>query len=145
MKNNNFLKLFGILFISFSMLTSCSSDDDNGTPEENGTPNNSANSALFDKWWYDSEDFAGDVYFHSDGQYEQVVSLLGNDIPGEGNWTWEDEEAGIMKIENLGGDSQVVSTIWFKFSDIEESTMTIQQSTNGTSYSSELFYQDTDN
>ncbi|MCB4800094.1 hypothetical protein [Neotamlana laminarinivorans] len=137
MKNKNLLKLIVIFVIGFTMLTSCSSDDDSIT--------NTNNSSLFDKWWYDSNNVTADIYFHADGQYEQKIILLGNEITGTGNWTWENESSGIMKIDNLGGNGQVVSSVWFKFSDILNNTVTIQQSTNGTDYSIEVFYQDTDN
>lgn len=133
-------KFFAIFLISITMLTSCSSDDD-----DNVTPVNVENGSLYDKWWYDSNDFTADLYFNSNGDYEQTLMLLGNQVSGSGNWTWEDEAAGIMKIDNLGGSGQIVSTVYFKFSNIQPNTFTVQQSTNGTSYSVEIFYEDTDN
>ena len=138
MKNKNLLKIIGIFAIGLTILTSCSNDDD-----ENSI--SSDNSLLFDKWWYDSNNYTADVYFDSNGEYEQKIILLGTEKISEGNWTWEDENSSIMKIDNLGGDGQVVSSVWFRFSEIEEHTFTVQQSTNGTDYSSEVYYQDTEN
>ena len=68
MKNKNLLKFIGIFMIGFTMLTSCSSDD-------NGTVNNSDKSVLLDKWWYDSNNVTADLHFHSNGNYEQKVTI----------------------------------------------------------------------
>jgi hypothetical protein len=138
MKNKNVLKVIGIFLIGFTMLTSCSSSDDS-------SPNNSDNSSIFDKWWYDSNNVTADIYFHSDGTYEQKIVLLGTEFSGTGDWTWEDEDAGIMKVDNIEGNGQLYPSVWFKFSDTQEHTFTIQQSTDGIDYSVEVFYQDTDN
>ncbi len=138
MKNKNLLKFIGIFMIGFTMLTSCSSDN-------NGTVNNSDKSVLFDKWWYDSNNFAGDLHFHSNGNYEQIVILLGIPTTATGNWTWVDQNNGIMKIDNLTGNGQVFPSIWLKFSDIKSNSFTIQQSINGTDYSMKVFYKDTNN
>jgi len=137
MKNKNLLKFIGIFLFGITMLSSCSSSDDE-------TDNNSDYSSLFDKWWYDSDDFAADIYFHSNGDYEQKLIFAGIEFTTTGDWTWEDESSGIMKIDNLTGNGQLLSAVWFKFSDIQTNTVTIQQSSNGTNYSTEVFYQDTD-
>jgi len=135
MKSKTVLKTIGIFFIAMFMLTSCSSDDDN--------INNPADySIIFDKWWYDSNDFAGNLFFHSDGGYEQVVNLLGIDIPGSGTWTWEDINTGVMKIDYTSGST--AASVWLKVSNIQENSMTVQQSVNGTDYSTEIYYVDTD-
>ena len=138
MKNKNLLKFIGIFMIGLTMLTSCSSDD-------NGTVNNSDKSVLFDKWWYDSNNFAGDLHFHSNGNYEQKVMISGIEYTATGNWTWENATNGIMKIDNLRGLGQALPSIWLKFSDIKSNSVTVQQSANGTDYSVKVFYKDTNN
>lgn len=136
MKNKITFFAFFMLAVS-TMLTSCSSDDD-------ATPLNSETSLLVNKWWYDSNDFAGDVYFNSNGNYEQVVNLMGNTIESEGNWAWEDETNGIIKITNLTNNG--VSTLWFKISDLTENSVSIEQSIDGgETYFTAVFFVDTDN
>lgn len=137
MKNKNLLKFIGIFMIGFTMLTSCSSDN-------TVSVNNSDNSVLFDKWWYDSNNFAADLHFYSNGNYEQRVISLGIPTTGTGNWTWVDQNNGIMKINNLTGNGQFFQAIWLKFSDIKSNSFTLQQSANGTDYSIKVFYKDTD-
>lgn len=122
-----------ILVLFFS---SCSSDDDN-----NSTP---SSISILDKWWYDSNNYAANIYFNSNGEYQQVVNLLGTNIPGSGSWTWIEQNS-ILKIENLTGLGQTIPTVWLKFTDVEEHSMTVQQSTDGTNYSVEVYYLDTDN
>lgn len=139
MKSKNLLKLLGIFIIGLIIMTSCSSDDDSNTAA------NSVNVFFFDKWWYDSNDLTADIYFHSDGDYEQRTTFQGNEIKGTGAWTWEDESSGIMKIDNFGGSGQVLSSIWYKFNNIQTNTITIQQSLNGTDFSNEVIYNDSDN
>ena len=68
MKNSNYSRLVSIFITLLTLVTSCSSDDDNTSND----PNNS--STFLDKWWYDSDDFAADIYFHSNGEYEQKKS-----------------------------------------------------------------------
>lgn len=138
MKNKNTLKRIGIFVIGFTMLVGCSSDDSNNTD----TPESSS---LFDKWWYDSNNVTADIYFHSDGRYEQKITILGEEFTGTADWSWENEASGIMKIDNIEGAGQLFSSTLFKLYDITDNTFTLQQSTNGTDYSIEVFYQDTDN
>lgn len=138
MKNINLLKFIGIFMIGLTMLTSCSSDD-------NGTVTNSDKSVLFDKWWYDSNNVTVDLHFHSNGNYEQKVMLSGIQYTTTGNWTWENESNGIMKINNLSGLGQAFPSVWLKLSDIKSNSVTVQQSTNGTDYSVKVLYKDTDN
>ena len=113
--------------------------------DNNGTVNNSDKSVLFDKWWYDSNNFAADLHFHSNGNYEQMLLLGTQGTQGTGKWTWIDQNNGIMKIDNLTGNAQVLPYMWLKFSDIKSNSFTIQQSANGTDYSVKLFYKDTNN
>ncbi|GAA4892917.1 hypothetical protein GCM10023311_16680 [Flaviramulus aquimarinus] len=139
MKSNNLLKLLGIFIIGLIIMTSCSSDDDSNTDT------NFVNVFFFDKWWYDSNDLTADIYFHSDGDYEQRTAFQGNEIKGTGAWTWEDENSGIMKIDNFGGSGQVLSSIWYKLTNIQTNTITIQQSLDGTDFSNEVIYNDSNN
>lgn len=139
MKNKEFLKLFGLFLIGFTLIISCSSDDDSGSPD------NSENPSIFDKWWYDSNDFAADIYFHSDGMYEQNKIVQGVEYVGTGDWMLENEDLGILKVENLEGNGQNFSTIFLKISDIQNKTITVQQSDDGIEYSDELYYQDSNN
>lgn len=134
-----YLKLIGLFIMTSITLTSCSNDDDSGINT------NSDLSALYDKWWYDTNDFAADLYFHSDGQFEQKAIVLGTEFTTTGDWTWEDESSGIMKIGNLQGEGQLLTTMWFEIANLQESTMTIQFSADGIDFSTEIFYQDTDN
>ena len=138
MTNKNLLKFIGIFMIGLTMLTSCSSDD-------NGTVTNSDKSVLLDKWWYDSNNVTADLHFHSNGNYEQKVTIQGMTLTGTGNWTWVDQNNGIIKIDNLTGNGQVFPSIWLKFSDIKSNSVTVQQSANGTDYSVKVFYKDTNN
>ncbi|RKN80044.1 hypothetical protein [Ulvibacterium marinum] len=126
-----------LLFLATGFFfTSCNKDDSDS--------NNSDNSSLLDKWWFDSNNVIADIYFHSDGKYEQRIVLLGNEFTGSGDWAWEDENSGIMKIENLEGSGQIATSVWFKISDIQKNTFALQQSINGTDYTKEVFYQDTE-
>ena len=130
--------MISLLLLSIIALNSCSSDDDSvATPSVD-------TSLILDKWWFDSDDFAGDIYFNSNGTYEQRVNLFGNVLSGGGQWQWLDEANGIIKIDDLTGQLQAVSAIWLKLTNIQETTMTVQQSTDGENYSIEVFYQDAD-
>lgn len=146
MKN---LKLAPYLLLALLMFTVSSCDNeplegDFNNTTNNGNGTNTELSSLFDKWWYDSEDFTADIYFHSNGMYEQKVMLLGNEVISTGDWIWVNESERVMKIENLGGSGQVATDIWFRFSDVQESSFNIEQSQNGTSYSVPRLYLDTE-
>lgn len=146
MKN---LKLTPYLLFAFLMFNVSSCDNeplegDFNNTTNNGNGTNTELSSLFDKWWYDSEDFTADIYFHSNGMYEQKVMLLGNEVISTGDWIWVNESERVMKIENLGGSGQVATDIWFRFSDVQESSFNIEQSQNGTSYSVPRLYLDTE-
>lgn len=144
------IKFVSVLIMTLAMFSVTSCDNEplegefgNGT---NGGGNGGGNiNSIYDKWWYDSEDFAADIYFHSNGRYEQKIVLLGVEFEGVGDWYWEDENARIMKIENLTGQGQTAAEAWFKISSIQNSSFDLQQSTNGTNYSSIVAYLDTDN
>ncbi len=137
MKNKTYFKFIGIILIGLLTLSSCSNDDEI-LVDSDASP-------LFDKWWYDSGDFTADLYFHSNGQYEQKIFLLGQEFTASADWTWENESGGIMKIDNLSGSGQITSSVWFKFSDILDDSFTLQQSMDGIDYSYEVYYIDTDN
>ena len=139
MKNSGCLKRIGIFILVLTITISCSSSDDSNSQD------NSGNTTLFNKWWYDSNDFAADIYFHSSGEYEQKKVVQGTLYTGDGDWVFENEDLGILRIDNLTGNGQLQSTIWLKISDIQASTITVQQSINGTDYSDEVLYQDTNN
>ncbi|RSK39929.1 hypothetical protein [Mangrovimonas spongiae] len=127
------------LFLCIALFSSCSSDDDN-----NDQPETPSNVNIYDKWWYDSEDFAADIYFHSNGQYEQRLEMLGNTYTATGDWFWLNEDETIMKIENLVGDAQGVNEGWFKFTDKQNTTITIQQALDGENYSGDVIFNDVD-
>lgn len=151
MKNIKFVSIFIMAFVMFS-ITSCDNEPlegefSDGTQNGGGNGNGGSNSnisSIYDKWWYDSEDFTADVYFHSNGMYEQKIELLGNELVSTGDWFWENESDRIMKIENLEGTGQAASEAWFRFSNIESSSLNLEQSQNGTSYVAARLYRDTD-
>lgn len=146
MKNLKFASYFLISFLIFTV-SSCDNEPlegDFSNSSDNGNGTNTELTSLFDKWWYDSEDFTADIYFHSNGMYEQKVMLLGNEVMSTGDWIWVNESERVMKIENLGGSGQVATDIWFRFSDVQESSFKIEQSQNGTSFSVPRLYLDTE-
>ena len=133
MKNKTYSKLIGILIFGFMMFTSCSSDDDGNAPVD---------SSFTDKWWFDSNNFAADVYFDSNGDFEQFIDFGGFQNTSTGDWAWEDQDAGVIKITNYMGGGQALGEVFLKISDLEDSTMTLQQSIDGVDYSIEVFYVD---
>ena len=149
-----YLKLASVFIMVFAMfsITSCDNEPLEGEFGDGSTNgggngnvgNNSDISSIYDKWWYDSEDFTADVYFHSNGMYEQKIELLGNELVSTGDWFWENESDRIMKIENLEGTGQAASEAWFRFSNIASSSLNLEQSQNGTSYVAARLYLDTD-
>jgi len=115
---------FKTLFLcAVIVLTSCSSDDDVMEATET--------SSILDKWYYDSNGFTADIFFNSNGTHEQRIEALGQTFTSMGNWSWIDQDNGIMKIDNLAGQSQVASELWFRFSDITDTTFMLEQSTDG--------------
>lgn len=144
MKKIKLVSVFVMALAIFS-ITSCDNEPLEGE-FSNGSGSSNANiSSIYDKWWFDSEDFAADIYFHSNGVYEQKIILLGVEFEGTGDWYWEDENARIIKIENLTGQGQTASEAWFKINNIQNSSFDLKQSTNGVNYSSVVTYLDTDN
>ncbi|WP_298423791.1 hypothetical protein [uncultured Kordia sp.] len=134
MNFKNILKLTCCIFIF--TLTSCSSDDDQIVVNDT--------SSITDKWYYDTNEFAADIYFNSNGTYQQRTEAIGMVFESFGDWSWLDEENGLMKIDNVTGQSQVASELWFQFTNIQENTVTIEQSLDGNTYFAPVDYQDTD-
>ena len=125
-----------LILCSVMVLTSCSSDDDAMTSENS--------SSILNKWYYDTNGVTADIYFDSNGTYQQRIEALGQVFTSEGSWTWLDESDGLMKIDNLSGQVQVVDELWFRFTNITETTFSLAQSTDGETFSSSFDYQDTD-
>lgn len=129
--------IFKILFICLTVVfTSCSNDDDTIMMENT--------SSIVNKWWYHSDGVNADIYFNSNGNHQQRQEFFGNIFESSGEWIWLDEDNGLMKIDNLNGDVQVASEVWFRFSNIEENSFTIEQSLDGENYSQAFNYQDTE-
>ena len=125
-----------LILCSVMVLTSCSSDDDAMTSENS--------SSILNKWYYDTNGVTADIYFDSNGTYQQRIEALGQVFTSEGSWAWLDESDGLMKIDNLSGQVQVVDELWFRFTNITETTFSLAQSTDGETFSSSFDYQDTD-
>jgi len=129
-----------LLWILASVFTiSCSSDDDNDLMQ------NTDFDQLFDKWWFDEANFTADIYFSSDNKYKQKITLLGNDIIGEGDWKWYDQDAGIIEVVNLVGEGQLVSGGLYKISSLTASSFNLEISLDGgENYLDSRVYKDTD-
>ncbi len=125
-----------LLLCSVLFLTNCSSDDDTMVATDV--------SSILDKWYYDSNGIIADIYFNSNGTHEQRIEILGNTLISSGEWSWLDESAGLMKIDNLSGQAQVANELWFRFTNTTEISFTLAQSTDGENFSSDFSYQDTD-
>ncbi len=139
MKSKILLKLIGIFIFGFITFTSCGSDSDDDSPDM---------SSILDKWWYSTDeniidDFnflsIYDIYFDSNGEVVRERSDTGELAPPL-TWIWEDKNKGIMEVYKDIGDSH-----WFKFSDIEDHTMTVQESLDGSIYLVKVYFQDTEN
>jgi len=137
MKTKHFLKPLLFLFISVTLLSSCSSDSNSSSSGDT--------SLLFDKWWYDTNNFTADLFFHADGTYEQKIVFSGTTFANTGTWVWVSESQKIMKISYSTGPNAVTEA-WFKFSNIQQRSFTIKQSIDGgATYSEDVNYSDTDN
>lgn len=117
-------------------LTSCSSDDDTMVADDV--------SSITNKWYYDSNGFTADIYFNSNGAYQQRIEALGMTFESTGEWSWIDEATGMMKIDNISGNSQLASELWFRFTNITETTFSLEQSLTNETFSPVANYQDTD-
>lgn len=135
MNTKQFIKPLLFLFLSVTLLTSCSSDSSSSSGDTD---------QIFDKWWYDSEDFTADVFFHADGTYEQFLEFSGMSFSNTGTWVWENESQKIMKVTYETGPNAVTEA-WFKFSNIQEHSFNIKQSVDGTTFTDEArIYNDTE-
>jgi len=143
MKSKTLLNLIGIFLFGLITLSSCSNNDDSSPDNTDSSPDNTVIASILDKWWYASICCTTDIYIHSDGQYEQRDSES-NEITYTGNWVWEDEKLPIIKVDYDEGTDQHLSTVWLKFFDIQEHTMSIWQSEEGTDFYPVSTYQDTD-
>ncbi len=126
--------LFAMMFMALSFV-GCGNNDDNIND----------GSRILNKWWYDSDNVTADIYFNSNGKYEQKIVVLGSEFTGEGDWDWVDQEAGILKISNLTGQGQLISSTLVKITDVTSNSITVQSSfDNGENYSGKVYYVDTD-
>lgn len=58
-------------------------------------------SSITNKWYYDSNGVTADIYFNSNGTYQQVQEAIGMSFESSGDWSWIDESTGMMKIDNI--------------------------------------------
>lgn len=131
-----FSKIFFILFTSVILLSSCSSDSSSSSGESN---------ALFNKWWYDVDNYAADLYFNSNGNYQQHLTFGTTVYDGAGNWVWTNESQKIAKVTYTQGVN-AVSEFWVKFVDIQDHQIKIKQSLNGTDFTDVIYtFSDQDN
>ena len=135
MKTKSLFKPLLLLFVCVNLLSSCSSDSSSSGGDV---------TQLFDKWWYDTNDFTADVYFNSNGTYQQYLNFAGAGFSNTGTWTWENESQKIMKVSYETGPNAVTEVL-FKFSNIQENSFTVKQSVDdGATYSQPVNYSDTD-
>ncbi len=133
MKTLKVKNILFFLFISF-FIFSCSSDESPSVDID----------SIYDKWWHDVDSSWISQYFHADGFYEQKTFYLGNTtLSAEGNWYWEDKEEGIMKLENVTGGGITDSEYWYRISDIKNNSITITWSGDGTNFSIDANFRDT--
>ncbi len=135
MTHKNYINLLGVFIFSLLMFSSCSSDDDNVSPPPTNTD-------FTDKWWYDSNNFTADLYFNSNGSFEQFSDFGGLNSTSTGDWNWENESEGLIKITNYMGGGQTLPEVYLRLTDVESTSMTVQQSADGVNFSFEVFYVD---
>jgi hypothetical protein len=135
MKTKHFFTPLLILIFSATLLTGCSSDSSSSGGDT---------SELFDKWFYDSEDFTADVRFNANGTYLQYLEFGGMTFSNTGTWVWINESQKIMKISYETGPNAVTEA-WFKFSNITDHSFSLKQSTDGVEYTTDArIYNDSD-
>ena len=99
---------------------------------------------LVDKWWYSADGTVSDVYFHSNGDYEQNFVWNGTNIGSTGNWEWINEDAGTIHLYNLVGNA--VTEAQIKVSGLTAHTVSLKQSVDeGETWSPAADFVDTDN
>lgn len=109
-----------LIVASFSIF-SCNDTDDDSDP---------LSAVLFDKWWYASQGTA-DIYISSNGDFEQHSGNPADDS-FFGEWIWDDQDNQIMKVEYFPGQGpgQPIQA-WLRFSNLTETSMTVEQSLTG--------------
>jgi hypothetical protein len=110
-------KFIGIFLIGITALTSCSSDSSSSSLDDD---------LLVDKWWYSADGTVSDVYFHSNGDYEQNFVWNGTNIGSTGNWEWISQSAGTIHLFNLEGNA--VTEAQIKVSDLTANSVKLKQS-----------------
>jgi hypothetical protein len=135
MKTKHFFTPLVVLFFSVSLLTGCSSDSSSSGGDV---------TQLFDKWFYDTEDYTADVFFNANGNYQQLLEFSGMTFSNTGTWVWVNESQKIMKVSYETGPNAVTEA-WFKFSNITDHGFSVKQSVDGTTYSDARTYLDTNN
>jgi len=138
LNKRNLIRIF--LLVSIVLASCCNNDD---SISEDNSNDNSAITTILDKWWYASICCTSDFYIHSDGRYEQRDSES-NEITDTGNWICEDENLSIIKVNYDQGTGQTLSTVWFKYSEIQEHTIYVSYSEDGIDFFWVSYYQDTD-
>lgn len=123
MKTKSSIKtlLFFLLAIS---LGSCSKDSNTANGDV---------SLLYNRWWYDKNDVAPDLFFNATGAYQQHQVISGVSVFYNGTWTWEDQDQKIMKVTHDSGTG-TPTTLWFQFSGIQEAQFKVKQSTDGVTF-----------
>ena len=134
MRNRTSINLITLFIIGFVVFTSCAKDNEDAPLYT---------STLFDTWWYASNAYSPDFFFNTNVQFEQKAMLINSEQTEYGTWSWENESSGIMKIELIDDPSE--SYFWFKITDIRESSISIQQSSDQVEYTSKFYYQKTQN
>jgi hypothetical protein len=134
-KMGKIFKFIGIFLIGITALTSCSSDSSSSNVDED---------LLTDKWWYSADGTVSDVYFHSNGDYEQNFVWNGTNIASSGNWEWINQDAGTIHLYNLVGNA--VTEAQLKVSELTAHTVKLKQSVDeGATWSAAASFIDTDN
>lgn len=122
-----------ILAIGFLgiILNGCKKDE---TPDPTPTvPTNTVNKALlYDKWWYPSDgSVISDMYYHSNGSYEQVYSTM----QASGTWNWVNNTDTMFITSPQAGD-------WYQvFTEISDHSMSFKLSLDN--WAKEYKYADT--
>ena len=126
MKTKSIVKTI-FLLITLTLGSSCSKDE--SVPEGDV-------SLLYNRWWYENNNTtpAPDLLFNSTGAYQQHQVVSGVSIFYNGTWIWENQDQKIMKVTHDSGTG-TTTTIWFKFSGIQESRFKVKQSTDGVTFS----------
>ncbi|MEP0265703.1 hypothetical protein [Dokdonia sp.] len=127
------------LLLVLTTITFISCDDEQ--LEGEFFPDSGDSELLLDKWWFDSDDFATDLFFSSSGIFQQRLGTT----EGSGTWQYIDEGNGLIQVNDVNTPGQLVPNFIVRISDLQISTMTAEISVNeGDTFSNSVFYQDTD-